>query len=125
MLVSINRLFPHYIKARRSMTPVEDEVQQMSKSKHGILWWLLLPLRIPIEILVTLFDLTLSRHLIAAIVVSIIWTPLHFAIDLSFEYWLWPTVILGVCLTGLWEGCDIFIVRPYLSRWLLIPYDDK
>jgi len=107
------------------MKPAPNEDVSKGRPHWGVWWWTLFPFRLVLEIVVTLFDMTLSRYLIAGIVVGIVWAPLHLAMGTSFQYWLWPTLALGLCLTGLWEGCDIFIVRPYLSRWLLIPYEEK
>ena len=90
---------------------------------RGLTCWLLFPLRLILEIIVTLFDLTLSRHLMAAIAVGIVWLPLHLIADISYKYWLWPSLVIGLALTGLWEGCNIFVIRPYLGNWVLIPDD--
>lgn len=107
------------------MTSAQVKVPKNRKLVRGVIWWILLPFRIFIEVLVTLFDMALSRYLIAGMVVGVVWTQLHLATDLSSKYWMWPTVVLGMCLTGLWDGCDIFTIRAILSRWLLIRHEGK
>ncbi len=92
---------------------------------HSGLWWLLFPVRLLLEIVVTLFDLLISRYLVAAVAVGTVWLPLHYAFGLSFKYWLWPTLALGLALCGLWEGCNIFVVRPYFGKWVLVPCDKE
>ena len=89
----------------------------------GLRGWFLFPFRLILEIIVTLFDLTLSRHLIGAVVVGIIWIPLHLVTGISYQYWLWPSLAIGVALTGFWDGCNILVVRPYLGNWVLFPDD--
>jgi hypothetical protein len=61
--------------------------------------------------------------LIAAIAVGIVWLPLHLVADVSYDYWLWPSLVIGLGLTGLWDGCRIFVIRPYLGNWMLVPDD--
>lgn len=107
------------------MANSDDQGRTKTRGKRGLVWWILLPVRIPLEIAVILFDLTLSRHLIAAIVVGVFWGPMHLMIDLSYTYWFWPSLVIGCCLTGLWDGCEILTVRPYLARWLLLSDNDE
>lgn len=92
---------------------------------RGIGWWLLLPIRLLVEIPLWLFDWFLNRFVIAGLVVGLVWIPLHYLIGLSFNYWYWPTVILGIGLTGLWEGCEMFTLRPLLPSALLLTAPEK
>lgn len=77
------------------------------------------PLRLSVTLFVTIFDLLISRYLLALPCVALIWLPLHFAAGLNIWYLYWPTIILGTMLAGLWEGCDIFVINRYVPRWLL------
>ena len=86
---------------------------------------LLLPLKIVLEIVVTLFDMVVSRHIVAAIVVGAFWLPCHFAFHASIAYFIWPTVILGLMLCGLWDGCEIITIRGRLSRIGLVSGRDE
>ena len=107
------------------MANSNDQDRNETQGKRGTVWWLLLTVRIPLEVAAILFDSTLSRHLIAAILVGFFWGQLHLLINLSYSYWLWPSVVIGCCLTGLWDGCEVFTIRPYLGRWLLLSDDDE
>lgn len=82
-------------------------------------------LRLLVEIFVTAFDLYLSRLLMAAVVVAVLWVPCHFAVHTSVTWFVWPTVILASCLCGLWEGCHMFEIRPYFGRLVLFPSESK
>lgn len=99
----------------------DSKIKSSSSILRSSIWWLLFPLRLILEIIVTLFDLTLSRHLMAAVAVGIVWLPFHLIAGINYNYWLWPSLIIGLALTGLWEGCNIYVIRPYLGNWVLIP----
>ena len=86
--------------------------------------WLFLPIRIAIGVLIVVFDLVVTRFLVAGILTGIIWIPLHFAVDLGYGYWIWPTLPVGALLMGLWDGCDIFGIRSYFSRLLQLTEDE-
>ncbi|MDB5385193.1 MAG: hypothetical protein JWM11_839 [Planctomycetaceae bacterium] len=77
-------------------------------------------MRLILEIFVTLFDLIVSRYLIAATIVGVIWLPFYLFASAHYKYWLWSSLILGCGLTGLWDGCQLFALRPFLSKWLFI-----
>ena len=85
----------------------------------------LLPLKIALEIAVTLFDMAVSRYIVAAMGVGVFWLPCHFIWQVSIAYFIWPTVIAGSMLCGLWEGCDIFTIRPRLSKIGLVSGRDE
>ena len=84
-------------------------------------WWAMFPLRLLVEIVVVLIDTMLSRYVIAGVIVGVVWIPCHFLFDASFKAWMWPTLVLGLCLIGLWEGCHMFEIRPYLANLVLVP----
>jgi|JI9StandDraft_1071089.scaffolds.fasta_scaffold06768_10 hypothetical protein len=83
--------------------------------------WAIFPFRLLVEIAVILIDTMLSRYVIAGAIVGVVWIPCHFLFDASFKAWMWPTLVLGLCLIGLWEGCHMFEIRPYLANLVLIP----
>lgn len=84
-------------------------------------WWAIFPVRLFVEIAVVLIDTMLSRYIIAGAVVGVFWVPCHFLFDASFKAWMWPTIILGLGLIGLWEGCHMFEIRPYFANLVLTP----
>jgi hypothetical protein len=90
-----------------------------------VVGWLVFPLRLALEIFVILFDLILSRYLIAAAVVALIWIPFYLIASIHYKYWLWPTLILGCGLTGLWDGCKVLTIRQYFGKWLLLSTGDR
>lgn len=93
------------------------------RQTRALSWWLLLPFRFVAEVTVGLYDFILSRYLVAAVLVGIIWVPLHLIWGISTGYYIWPTLIIGLILTGLWEGCSIFTIRHRVPRWMLLRED--
>jgi hypothetical protein len=83
-------------------------------------WFVVVPARLLVEVLVTLFDMVISRYVIATILVAVFWLPCYFLFRASFGYLYWPSLVLGLVLCGLWDGCDIFTVRPFLSRYGIV-----
>lgn len=98
--------------------PPESETPNPARTWR---WWAVFPLRLLLEIFVTLFDITLSRYLIAAIPVLMIWVPFKLAFNASISFLVWPIVVGGLALTGLWEGCHMYEIRPYFANWVLVP----
>ena len=112
------------MRDQNSMTPdsvATSSHQSPTSPQKGLAWWLFFPARLTVEIFVTLFDMILSRYLIAGALVSIFWLPCYFLFGFSLVTWVWPTVILGACLCGLWDGCHMLEIRPYFSRFVLVP----
>lgn len=87
-----------------------------------LLRWTILFLAFPFRLLATLllmaFDLVLSRWLIALPVVTLVWLPLYFLLNLSMMYLVVGTIILGTMLAGLWEGCSMFVLHPLVPKWV-------
>lgn len=78
------------------------------------------PLRIISEILVTLFDMLVSRYLLAAVIIGIVWAPCHFIFGATRGWYVWPTVVLGMAFCGLWDGCQIFTIRDRVAKTGLV-----
>ena len=89
---------------------------------YGIL---VFPLWILAEVAVTLFDMVGSRYLVALLMVGIVWLPLHLLFDAGIGYWLWPSLVFGVFLCGLWDRCEIFTARRPLSRLGIVRPPDR
>ena len=96
---------------------------QCIKQQKTCVWWFLFPLRVVFMIVVGIFDSVLSRYLVAVILVGLIWGPLHLLWGISVNYFTWPTLIFGILLTGLWEGCSIFTIRNWVPRWMMLRDD--
>gem|GEM_PF-4248186 len=86
--------------------------------------WVLLPIRVVITIAVVLFDTVMSRYLISMIIVGVIWGPLYLIWGLSTNYFIYPSIIIGTCLCGLWDTCKIFTIHSYLPRWMTFISDE-
>ena len=78
--------------------------------------WFVLPFRFVAEVLVFAFDILISRYILAAVVIAVFWLPAYLAFGISHKWFLFPTIILGMCLCGLWDGCRIFTIRGRLAR---------
>jgi hypothetical protein len=81
---------------------------------------LILPLRIIAEIFVAIFDMVISRYLLAASLISVLWVPCYLIFDASRGWFLWPSLVLGMAFCGLWDGCQIFTIRDYVAKTGLI-----
>jgi len=92
----------------------------MNKRTYTACDWLLFPMRLVGEILVTLFDMVFSRYLIAFVIVGFFWLPLHLIFETKVAYLFWPTLVFGTCLCGLWDACNIFGIRRYVGWVALI-----
>ncbi len=83
-------------------------------------WLILFPLRCVAEVIVVLFDMVVSRYLVAAVVVGLFWVPSHFLFGATLSLFLWPTAVLGVAFCGLWDGCEVFTIRHYLAKYGIV-----
>jgi len=83
-------------------------------------WLFIFPLRCIAEVSVVLFDMIVSRYLVAACVVGLFWLPCYWLFGASSSSFLWPTVLLGVAFCGLWDGCQIFTIRDYLAKFGIV-----
>jgi hypothetical protein len=88
-------------------------------------WLLLFPLSCLAEVLVVLFDMVISRYLIAACVVGAIWGPCHFLFGAGLRSFFWPTLVIGCTLCGLWDGDRIFTIRKYLAKYGIVSPEDS
>ena len=82
--------------------------------------WLLFPLRVLAELCVIIFDMMLSRYLLAAAIVGVIWLPIYLLFGASHGWFIWPSVVLGMAFCGLWDGCQIFTIRDYVAKTGLV-----
>jgi hypothetical protein len=87
-------------------------------------WCVVAPVICIAEVVVILFDLIVSRYLVAAAVVGVFWVPAYFVFDAGSRSFFWPTLLLGMLLCGLWEGCPIFTIRDYVARFGLVQSRD-
>ena len=85
-----------------------------------IKWLVVFPLRCIAEVAVLLFDMIVSRYLIAACVVAVFWVPSYLLFGATHSSFSWPTLVLGVVLCGLWEGCQIFAIRDFLAKFGIV-----
>jgi hypothetical protein len=83
------------------------------------------PLRCVAEVIAVLFDMIVSRYLVAAVIVGLFWVPSHFLFGAKPSSFLWPTVILGVAFCGLWDGCEVFTIRDYLAKYGIVRSRDS
>lgn len=79
---------------------------------------LLFPLRFLVSLFVMLFDMFISRCLVALPVAAVFWLPLYLLADVGLVWLFRGTIVLGTLLAGLWDGCSIYTLRPYLPKWL-------
>jgi len=83
-------------------------------------WCIIAPLLCVAEVVVIVFDLVVSRYLVAAAVVGVFWLPAYFVLDAGRRSFFWPPLVLGMLLCGLWEGCPIFTIRDYVAKFGLV-----
>jgi hypothetical protein len=81
-----------------------------------IYWATIFPARVLGELFLLFFDGVLSRHLVAGAICACIWVPCYLLFDADpLTFWM-PTLLLGTCLCGLWEGCRILSLSAWLGR---------
>jgi hypothetical protein len=95
-----------------------ESTEERDFARSGIGWWLLLPVRLSIGLPLWIFDWLLNRFVIGAALAGIVFIPLHLFFGLDYKYWYRATIVFGIGLTGMWEGCEMFAIGPFLPRWL-------
>lgn len=74
-----------------------------------------------LSVFVFLLDMML-KFALSGLLVVLLWLPFRWLWHADFNpKWQIAAIGTGAILNGLWEGCDLFLLRSFANRWIDSP----